>query len=436
MSVFKAYDIRGVYGAGLDEQLAYKIGRALVVQTGAKSVLLGRDARKSGPLLCKSFIKGLVDQGADVTFTGLCTTPMLHTLGHDFDASVNITASHNPKEYNGFKLYGKKGVPINADSGIKEIERLVEKDDWPEAEKGSLVEKDLREKYFEYVVEHSKGDYGLKVVVDASNGVAAVAVKPIFDRLNLDYRIINEEPDGDFPAHDPNPLNKKSHEQLSALIKDKGADLGVVFDGDGDRAVFLDEKGDEADLESIKVMIAESLLEQYPGASFVFDLISSRAIKDIIEPQGGKVYYERVGYSYIYHRMLKEDAVYGGEVSAHSFFKDIDYSDSAVYCALKLMRIIKQKAKPLSSLCEKYKRYERSGELNYEVKDKEEVLDAIERKYSDARISHLDGVSVELDDVWFVVRPSNTEPLLRLRIEGKSSQAVRKVKEEIEALIA
>lgn len=435
MGIFKAYDIRGVYGTDLNEALAYRIGRASALSVKPKKVVVGCDVRVSSPSLKKELIRGLLDSGCDVTDTGVCTTPMLHHISHGFELGINVTASHNDKEYNGFKLYAK-GIPINADTGLKKIEELVVKDSFPAKKKGSLHETDLRQEYMDRLILQGKGDYGQAMfVVDVSNGAAGFALQKVFSALKVKVVFINEKPDGNFPCHSPNPLKTESHKQLAAAILKAKAMGGCVLDGDGDRTIFLDENGNEASQEGVKILIAEHYLKSHPKSHFVFDLITSRNVKEFIEKNGGFAHFERVGYSFIYHRLTKETAIFGAEVSAHSFYRELEYNDSGIFTILKVMQILKEKGRPFSAVVNEHLTYIRSGELNYTVSDKEKVMAAIETAFKKGKIDHLDGVSIDLGDVWFNVRPSNTESLLRLRIEGRSKQGVDAVKQQIEKLI-
>ncbi|MFH1073203.1 MAG: phosphomannomutase/phosphoglucomutase [Nanoarchaeota archaeon] len=436
MSIFKAYDIRGIYQKELDEEIAYKVGKSYVQFTRAKKIVVGHDARLSSPSLCKALIRGLADQGADIIFAGMCTTPMLHFLSEKFDGGIIVTASHNPKEYNGFKMYGKKGLPINYDTGIKDIQGIFTKGYFKSVKKGSVTEKDLRSTYYDFVVKKAKADYaGLTIAVDVSNGAAGEAVKEICSRLGIRFLLINEKPDGNFPNHDPNPLKKESRVQLSKVVKEKGANLGVIIDPDEDRAIFLDEQGNDVSIDSVKILIGEKYLTEVPHAVFVFDIFTSKAVKEILEEKGGKVIFERVGYTFIFHTMLHNSAVFGAEASGHAFFKELDYCDSAIYAALKVLQMLKEKKKPISALAKEYEKYKITEICNYETEDKDSVLRRIEEEFSAGKITHLDGVSIDMGDVWFTMRPSNTDPVMRLRIEGKTEKRVHEIKSKVEKII-
>ena len=442
MSVFKTYDIRGVWGDEVDPVLAYRIGRGLARYMKAGSYLLGYDARVHSPELYGAVAAGLVDEGAAVAGTGLASTPQLHYTQIDgrFPAAVMVTASHNPPKYHGFKVFDAKGGSLSYDKGLRKVEALVAGIPAPAAiSKPSIRSVEALDQYVAFVAKASGGrKLGAKIVIDVSCGSAGPVFRRLTESLGVDAVILNEKPDGNFPAHDPNPLKAESREQAAKEVKDTGAAFGVVLDGDGDRILFVDEKGQGIENYFLSCLVAEELLARTPGAAIVYDLISSRVLPERIRELGGEPVVSRVGYTFLYDRMVASGAVFGAETSGHVYFKvsDTYYTESAAYALVVLMGLLASRGRPLSELVAPLRsRYVQSPEINVEVADKEKAMREIEKRYAKGRIDKLDGVSVEFPDFWFNVRPSNTEPLLRLRLEAKRAEVAQARTEEIKSVL-
>jgi phosphomannomutase len=443
MGPFHAYDIRGVYGKDIDLILVYKIARACAIFLPAQIYLIGHDARLHSPEIYKMVGRALTDEGKDVIGIGLCSTPQLHffQVKMHCGAGIMITASHNPPQYHGLKLFDAQGGSISYDKGLKEIEKLI--DHLPVLKtgtKGKFSEKNLLADYIDFIVKPADvNTIKLKAVIDAANGSAGHIFKQVAERMGISYQLINGEPDGNFPNHDPNPLLAESRKQIARAITETKADLGLVLDGDGDRIIFADEQGKAVENYFISALIAEELLKHNPGASIVYDLISSKVLPDHILRCGGKPIVSRVGYTFIYDNMVKNSAIFGCETSGHVYFKVDEryYTESAAYAFVVLLKLLSLKNCPLSQLvAPMQKRFYQAPELNIEVKDKEAVLKLIGQRYADAAISKMDGISIEYQDYWFNVRPSNTEPVLRIRLEGKDQEIALKKFEELKKLIS
>ena len=438
--VFKTYDIRGIYGKGIDTALAYKVGRAFARLSKADSFMIGYDARTYSEQLYQALSRGLVAEGRKVRGIGMVTTPQLHfyQMEEGYSGGVMVTASHNPPEYHGFKLYDERGGSVSYDKGLREIEALVAgMGEEPALPGGSFEEVDRIDEYIDFVTAPLKGEkVTRKVVIDVGGGSAGRVFRGISDRLALPSYILNEQPDGSFLNRDPNPLKPESRMHAAARVLEHGADLGALLDGDGDRVVFLDEHGEGVANYYIAALIAEELLNEHPGAAVVYDLISSRALPQRITELGGKPVFSKVGYTFLYDAMIAEGAVFGAETSGHVYFKVTDsyYTESAAFALVVLLKLLNKRRKPLSELLAPLRgRFHQSGEINIEIADKEEVLRQLERKYREegGTIGKLDGVSVEFPDFWFNLRPSNTEPLIRLRLEAVSREVAEQRTEEV-----
>ncbi len=442
--VFKTYDIRGIYGKDIDTALAYRIGRAFARFLRKDSYLLGYDARTHSEELYQALGHGLVAEGKTVRGIGMVSTPQLHyyQMSDGYEGGVMVTASHNPPEYHGFKLYGSEGGSISYDKGLRDIEQIVsDLEEEPALPGGSFEEVDRIEEYVDFISAPLKGrKIGLKVVIDVGNGSAGRVFRSLSERLGLDAHILNEQPDGSFLNRDPNPLKAESRLHAAAKVLELGAEIGALLDGDGDRVVFLDEHGESVENYYVAALIAEQLLAEHPGAAVVYDLISSRALPERIEELGGKPVVSRVGYTFIYDAMVESRAVFGAETSGHGYFKVTDsyYTESAAYGLAVLIKLLQSREMPLSELLAPLRRrYAQSGEINIEVSDKDRVMEAVERHFTGtgARVSKLDGLSVEFGEYWFNVRPSNTEPLIRLRLEAVNRETAESKSREIAALL-
>jgi phosphomannomutase len=442
MSVFKTYDIRGVWGQGIDDSFAYKVGRALARHMKAKTWLVGHDARLRSPDLYKAVAAGLIDEGAKVTGIGLASTPLLHYTQMDegLEAAVMVTASHNPKEYHGFKVFDATGGSLSYDKGLKEVEALVQGISAPTPiPQRVFMEIDGLEQYVDFIAgtgtpTHPSGG----IVIDISNGSSGAVFRRLIEVMGVDALLLNEEPDGNFPHHDPNPLKEESKKQAADAVVKRGAAFGVILDGDGDRILFVDEMGRSIENYFLSCLVSQELLALQPGATIVYDLISSRVLPERIHELGGKPMVSRVGYTFLYDQMVATRAVFGAETSGHVYFKvsDTYYTESAAYALAVVLRLLAASGRRLSELVEPLRgRYVQSPEINVEVADKQKAMEAIERTFAGGRLDRLDGVSIEFDDFWFNVRPSNTEPVLRLRLEARSAEVARTRTAEIRQIL-
>jgi len=441
-SIFKAYDIRGIYPEDLNEEIAYRVGRAIVVFTGAKTVVIGRDARVSSNSLSEAVMRGVMDQGADAVDVGLVSTPMLNFSVAEYkehEAGVMITASHNPKEYNGLKLCYGNALPIGGDTGMAEIKKLVMEGKFEEVKRGKAIKKEILSAYVEKVlslVDASKVK-PLKVVVDTANAVGAVPLPEIFKKTPCQFIPLYFELDGSFPNHEANPLKEETLADLKKKVLEEGADLGVAIDGDADRIGFVDEKGQTVRADLILTLIAREILREKPGELILYDVRSSQVVREEVEKAGGRAKMCRVGHAMIKKQMIDDGAFFAGEFSSHFYYRDFYNVESGDLTMLKILEIVSQAARPLSEIVAPLLRYFHSGEINFEVADKDGVMEELEAKYgAEAKeTSRLDGIRLDFDDWWFNVRPSNTEPLLRLNLEAKTKELMEAKKKELEDVI-
>ena len=426
MGVFKTYDIRGVWGEGIDAALSYRIGRAFARFLGGSRYIVGYDARKHSREMYERVAAGLVDEGKAVTGIGMVSTPLLHhaEMQGKYDGALMVTASHNPPPYQGAKLYDGGGGSVSYAKGLDRVERIANALTGREEKVpgGSFSETDPVAQYAEFVCSPLGGRRPRsKFVVDVSNGSAGRVFRAVVERLGADALLINEKPDGSFPNHSPNPLEPESMHALSSEVVRRGADFGVILDGDGDRLLFVDEKGQRIENYFLSVLIAEELLQERPGAAVVYDLISSRVLPERIRELGGKPVVSRVGYTFLYDAMVASGAVFGSETSGHVYFRVTEryYTESAAYAMVVLLRLLDRRRGTLSGAIDPLRgRYYQMPETNLEVRDKEGALEAVRRTWGHAELEELDGVSVSLPEYWFNVRPSNTEPVLRVRLEA------------------
>jgi phosphomannomutase len=441
--VFKAYDVRGIYPTELDEEGAYAIGRAYVEQFEPQKIGVGRDMRLSAPAMARATIEGAADGGADVVDIGLVGTEMVYfAVGElGLDGGVMVTASHNPKEYTGMKIVRRGARPVGGDSGLLDIrDRALAGFDTAASQRQTQVsEYDVWPGYVQRVL--SFIDVGvvrpLCVVIDAANGMAGVMLPPVLERLPVDARRYFFEPDGNFPNHEPNPLLPENREFIIAKVREEGADLGVAFDGDADRCFFVDDTGEFVAGDFVTALLAESILEKESGAKIIYDVRASWAVPETIERAGGVPLVNRVGHAFIKHRMREEGALFGGEVSGHYYFRDFNQADSGVIPFLLMLELISRRGKPLSGILRPYReRYFLTGELNTPVADVALKLHELKERFADSgKVSHLDGISIEADDWHMNVRPSNTEPLLRLNLEARSKELMERKRDEVLAVI-
>ncbi|MFZ2975751.1 MAG: phosphomannomutase/phosphoglucomutase [Candidatus Moraniibacteriota bacterium] len=440
-SIFKAYDIRGLYPSEIDSETAYNIGRALVSFTKARKIAVGRDMRVSSPEMEEALVRGITDQGADAVKIGLASTPMVYfsSWKMEVDAAVIITASHNPAQYNGMKFCWKGAVPIGEGSGMEEIKELAIKGEFIDTEEKGKVEEnfEIGNQYVDYVAGFFNKDFAKKkIVVDFGNGMGAVE-KAVFEKFpeNLEVEYIFSELDGNFPNHEANPLKVETLEVLQKTVLEKNADLGISYDGDADRVGFVDEKGEAVPMDYLIALLAKEVLKKNPGGLILMDLRSSNAVKEVIEEAGGKVNRCRVGHSLIKKQMREQSAIFAGELSGHYFFQSNSKSEMATLAVLMLLNLMNETGQKMSELVADLKRYFHSGEINSEVGDKDAVMEKLKEKYADGKIDTLDGIRIDFPDWWFNVRASNTEPVLRLNLEAKTKEMMEEKREEVLGMI-
>lgn len=434
--IFKAYDIRGIYGKTITAETAFAIGRAFATLLKPRTVVVGRDMRPHSPPLFHALARGLTLHGADVIDIGLCSTPMSYFANGSLnaDAGIMITASHNPGEWNGMKLCRAGAVPISGTTGIADIEAIVNNGafDPPAATPGRIIAHPIAAAYAAAIRKHARLARPLRLAVDMANGMGIlestvfegiIGIDPLFDTL-----------DGTFPNHEANPLKEDTFEALQTMVRGGKYDFGVAFDGDADRAGFTDEKGEIVPMDMITALIARDVLTRQKGIIF-YDLRSSWAVKEVIAENGGTPMMSRVGHAFIKQQMRDADAVFAGELSGHYYFRDNYYTESSALAVISVANIVSAAGCPLSELIRPIKRYFASGEINSEVEAPAAVIDRIRTRYRDGRLFELDGVSVEFDDWWFNVRLSNTEPLVRLNLEAKTLANMQQKRDELLAQI-
>ncbi len=433
--IFKAYDIRGIYPTDLDADMAEAIGRAFVLFTGARRIVVGRDMRPHSDALFQGLARGLTGQGADVIDIGLCSTPMSYFANGTLraDGSIMITASHNPGEWNGFKLCRANAVPISGATGIADIQRLVEAGNWPAPSRnGTVSSYDIAPEYGKFLRSFARMDRKLKVVVDYANAMGLYEIAGIADLFHIIP--LYDQLDGTFPNHEANPLHVATLDAIRAKVRETGADFGAAFDGDADRCGFIDDLGEVIPMDLFTALIAQDILADGP-ATILYDLRSSRAVPECIEENGGKAVMSRVGHAFIKAQMRETGAVFAGELSGHYYFKENFTAESQALAMLKLANLICKKNRKLHELVAPLRRYASSGEINSKVADVQSILSAIKERYADGRQYELDGLSVEYPDWHFNVRASNTEPLLRLIVEAKNPALMAAKRDELLHLI-
>jgi phosphomannomutase len=437
--VFKAYDVRGIYPTELDEDGAYAIGRAYVEQFEPRRIGVGRDMRVSSPSMAAALIRGATEGGADVLDLGLVGTEMVYfAVGElELDGGVAVTASHNPKEYTGMKIVRRGALPVGGDSGLLDIrDTAMSLGDAPEGQSlGQVREYDVWPAYVERVLSFVdvSAIKPLRVVIDAANGMAGIMLPPVLERLPIETIRYYFEPDGTFPNHEPNPLLPENREFIVERTTSEGADFGVAFDGDADRCFFVDDEGEFVPGDFVTALLAESVLEKSPGSKIIYDVRASWAVPETIEGAGGTPLINRVGHAFIKHRMREEEAVFGGEVSGHYYFREFSQADSGVVPLLLMLELVSRRGERLSELLRPYRdRYFITGELNTPVPDVALKLEELENRFGpEGEVSHLDGVSVNAGEWHFNVRPSNTEPLLRLNLEARSEELMERKRDEV-----
>jgi phosphomannomutase len=443
-SIFKAYDVRGIHGSQLDEEGAYAIGRAYAEHFEPRRIAVGRDMRVSAPAMAAAVIEGAADGGADVLDLGMVGTEMLYyAVGElGLDGGICVTASHNPKEYTGMKIVRRGALPVGGDSGLADVRDRALAGFGPVRRRGEVRDENVWPGFVDKCLSFVDAEaiQPLRVVVDAANGMAGAMLPPILERLpELETVRSHFEPDGTFPNHEPNPLLPENREFIVRTTREEGADLGVAYDGDADRCFFVDDGGEFVPGDFVTALLAELILEKEPGGGkVIYDVRASWAVPRAIEAAGGTPLINRVGHAFIKHRMRQEGAVFAGEVSAHYYFREFSQADTGVVPFLLMLELISQRGKKLSEILRPFReRYFLTGEINTPVADVALKLQELKERYSDegGRISHLDGISVDFDDWHFNVRPSNTEPLLRLNLEALSETRMTEKRDEVVALI-
>ncbi len=440
--VFKAYDVRGIHPDELDEEGAEAIGRAYVDLFEPRRIAVGRDMRLSSPAMQDAVMRGAAAAGCDVLDLGLVGTEMVYfavgSLG--LEGGIMVTASHNPKQYTGMKLVRRGALPVGGESGLLDVrERAMSGARHRTGPEGTVTPHDIWPAYVERVLSFVDvpAIRPLKVVIDAANGMAGAMLPPVLERLPIDAVRCYFEPDGSFPNHEPNPLLPENREFIVAKTLEEGADLGVAFDGDADRCFFVDDTGEFVPGDFATALFAETLLTKEPGAKVIYDVRASRAVRETIERAGGVPLINRVGHAFIKARMRKEEAAFAGEVSGHYYFRDFSQADSGVIPFLLMLELISKQARKLSEILAPLRgRYFITGELNTPVADVPLKLQELKERYAaEGRVSHLDGLSVDADDWHFNVRPSNTEPLLRLNLEAATEELMEQKRDEVLAVI-
>ena len=431
MGAFHAYDIRGIYNVDFDRHTAYKIGYFIPELLKTDKVLVGRDCRLSSPEIHEHLVKGITDAGADVYDIGLSTTPMVYfgTANYGFKASVQITASHNPKEYNGMKVSCENALPVGLDSGLGQIQKWIEEGrPTPVADvRGKVIPKDIHQDYLDFLLKF-KGDYSnLKLAFDLSNGMSTLYAKEIFGEAPT---YLFDKMDGSFPNHEPNPLIPKNVVPLEEAVRKTGADAGVIYDGDADRVMFVDEKGQFISPDLIIALLGRYFIDERHEKGIVLqDIRSSKSVSEYLVPQGMKVVTWKVGRAFAARKLREIDGVWGGELAGHYYFRDFFYSDSGLLASMLVLRIVsglKKEGITLSQFIESISHYENSGEINFRIDDKKGAMDAVKEHFTSQEKPEaemdFDGYRVEFKDWWFNIRPSNTEPYLRFICEATSQK--------------
>jgi phosphomannomutase len=447
--IFKAYDIRGLYGDELDTDMARLIGRSFTrviaaledKPTSQLRLGLGRDMRLTAPEMATAYREGMISEGATVLDAGEVGTEMLYFLvgSRELDGGLMCTASHNPKPYTGAKLVKRGAIALSGDAGIGDVRQGIEEGLGDSPGGGSAEEVSIYEEFQQAALRFidPAAVRSLKVVLDGGNGMAGPMVGPLLDRLGLELIETYWQPDGNFPDHEPNPLLPENREFIMREVIERGADLGIAWDGDADRCFFIDDQGAFVDGDFMTTLLAGSMLEKQPGSTVLYDVRASRAVADTVHAAGGRALMNRVGHAFFKTRMRDEDAAFGGEVSGHYYFRDFYCADSGTIPALLILELVSRRGAGLSELLEPYRsKYFISGEINTEVADPQAKIEELAARYSDAKQSRLDGISIDYEDWHFNVRPSNTEPLLRLCLESlRSREDMERRRDEVLGVI-
>jgi phosphomannomutase len=440
--IFKAYDIRGIYPTELNEEGAYAIGRAFVTFLQAREVIVGHDMRLSGPAIFNAVTRGIMDQGADVVNIGLVSTDQYYfactRLGLP---GMMVTASHNPKQYNGFKMVRQMPYLLSGAEGIQDLRRIVENDAYaPTTRTGSMRTLDLSDEFVTFVLGLIDSDMlerrRLKVIADTGNGTVGPILQRVYGRLPIDFIGMYLEPDGNLPNHGLDPLMPENRAELERRVVEEGADAGFAFDGDGDRFFVIDNRGRFIAGDFLTALLGRYLLQRAPGSKIVYDVRASWAVRDLISAAGGVPLIERVGHAFIKRRMANENALFGGEVSGHYYFRDFNFADSGIIPSLLVMEMLAGSEQSLSAmLAQLEEKYFISGEINSTVANPKERLEALAAAYADGVIEWIDGISVTYPTWHMNVRASNTEPLIRLNLEATTREEMERRRDEVLAII-
>lgn len=439
-TIFKAYDIRGIYPEQLDENTGRAVGRAFASFLRPEQVVVGRDMRLSSPSVCEALIEGLRQQQADVLDLGMVSTDQYYyacaTLARP---GIMVTASHNPAQYCGFKMVRDMPYLLSGDEGIQDLRRLIERDDFrPARGKGLIESRDVSDGFVDKVLGmvDAKRLRRLKVVADTGNGMVGPILQRVYDRLPVDLVGMYLDPDGSLPNHGLDPMKEENRAELQRRVVSEGADVGFAFDGDGDRFFAIDDRGHFVPGDFLTALMAQYLIEGEPGATIIHDVRCSWAVRDLVEAAGGTALQERVGHSFLKPRLFREGGVYAGELSGHHYFRDFFGADSGIVPSLILMQMMSERGQTMSQMLSPLEsRYFLSGEINSRVDDPEAKIEEIAARYADGRIERVDGISVSFSDWHFNVRASNTEPLLRLNLEALSRQQMEQQRDEVLAVI-
>ncbi|MGR3179768.1 MAG: phosphomannomutase/phosphoglucomutase [Candidatus Anammoxibacter sp.] len=440
VNIFKSYDIRGIFPDEINEDIAKKIGVAFAKflkdqNPGVENIVVGRDMRLSSPSVSTALIDGIRSIGVNVIDIGLVSTEMTYfAVGfYRFDASIMVTASHNAGQYTGFKLCREKAIPISANSGLATIAQIAQKSGpKPFGKTGNIIKKNVYNDYKAFILNFiNKPLKPLKIVIDAGNGMAGKTIPIVFDNTPCQIIPLYFKLDGNFPNHDANPLEPDNLIDLQKKVVESKADFGVAFDGDADRCIFVDEAGNIVGADIITAVIADEFLAKEKNAIIIYDLRSSKVVAENVKASGGNPIREKVGHSHIKARMRETNAVFAGELSGHYYYRDNNFADSGLITLVQIMNILSKKKVPMSNLIASYKKYFATGEINFEVKDKDAKIQQLAEKFADGTIDYLDGITIDYGDWWFNVRKSNTEPMLRLNMEAKTKKLLEKNSEVV-----
>jgi len=455
LNIFKAYDIRGIYPNEINKYDGKKIGRAFVKFFKKKNkkklnIIIGQDNRVSSPALSKYLKQGILEQGANIVDIGLTSTPMFYFAAelYNCDGGLMVTASHNPPEYNGFKIIGKGASPIGENSGLKEIKKIILSLKLTKDEKGkkdinrkNIKKRNVLKRYLDFNFSISKLDFKklktakLKIGVDTANAVSGILIHKLKKQLPCEIYHLFPKLDGRFPNHLANPLEEKNIKDLKELVKKEKLDLGIAFDGDGDRIVFIDEKGKVIPSDFITCLISQILLKDKPKSKILYNICSSNIIRDIVKESGGIAIAGKIGHTFIKEKMKKDNVIFAGEFSGHYFLGSPYFFEVPLFILFKILNEISYSRKTMSQLVKGFKRYSNSGQVNFKVADKKSKIKIIEKEFKNGKISHLDGIRIDFKDYWFNVRPSNTENLLRVIVEAKTKSLMQGKLKKIKKLI-